>query len=572
MDGLIGKTLGPYRILERIGRGGMATVYKAYQPSLDRDVAVKVLPAHLSEEASFAKRFQREARAVAKLEHPHILAVYDSGQEGDLSFIVMRYVEAGTLKDVIGSPLELGYIADLISQIAEALDHAHEMKVVHRDVKPSNVLLDQGNWALLTDFGVAKMVEGAQKLTATGVGIGTPAYMSPEQAQGKQVDRRSDVYSLGVVLYEMLTGRVPYQAETPIAVVLKHINDPLPLPRMMNPNIPEGVERIVLKAMAKAPEDRYQTAHDLAQGLREAVRKVDAESLVLGTVAGELTQDVIVEPPRRIWRLERLRRLWWIAPVVVLAIIGGIFLRIQGVIPSPTPIPTFSLRQTGIRGSIGEVDTGMGGALTIRGVVWDSSGVVAPGVFVRLSVHEEGGGYDIEPHWHGGLYTDETGAYAFSNILLLERGIYEFWVNGGQEYGNAYENSGYSVRGFEIHSDEYVFNVTVYPLTGSTFSGKIQYEDADGVTKNFLSTPLDQYHFISLERGTNDNHEYSIGSEYITHDDTTIYLGSLAGGTYRLVFQFTRSDGTWAECSSPPIEIPPGENKQFDYIIRDCFP
>jgi hypothetical protein len=341
---------------------------------------------------------------------------------------------------------------------------------------------------------------------------------------------------------------------------------------MMNPDIPEGVERIVLKAMAKAPDDRYQTTQDLAQGLLEAVRKVDAESIVLGTVAGELTQDVMVEPPRHIWRLERLRRLWWIAPVVVLAIIGGIFLRIQGVIPSPTPTPTFSLRQTGIRGSIGEVDTGMEGALTIRGVVWDSSGVVAPGVFVTLSVHEEGGGWDIEPYWNGGLYTDETGAYAFSNILLSERGIYEFWFNGGQEYGNAYENSGYSVRGFEIHSDEYVFNVTVYPLTGSTFSGEIQYEDADGVTKNFLSTPLGQYHFVSLERGTNDNHEYSIGSEHITNDGTTIYLGSLAGGTYRLVFQFTRSDGTRAECSSPPIEIPPGENKQFDYIIRDCFP
>src|SRR3990172_1076957 len=248
----------------------MAVVYKAYQPSLDRYVALKVLPAHLTDEPGFAERFRREARAVAKLEHPHILAVHDYGQEGDLTYIAMRYVEGGTLKDLLGEPLELPLVVDLIGQIAEALDYAHEHGVIHRDVKPSNVLLDRGNWTLLTDFGVARMVEATQQLTGTGVGVGTPAYMSPEQGQGKKVDRRSDVYSLGVVLYEMLTGRVPFEAETPLAVVWKHANEPLPLPRSIKPEIPEAVERVVLKALAKERGQRFETAMDMGAAIARA--------------------------------------------------------------------------------------------------------------------------------------------------------------------------------------------------------------------------------------------------------------------------------------------------------------
>jgi serine/threonine protein kinase len=271
---LIGTTLGPYRIIEPLGRGGMAAVYKAYQPSLDRYVAIKVLPAHLTDEPGFAERFRREARAVAKLEHPHILAVYDYGQEGDLTYIAMRYVGGGTLKELLGKPLELHLVVDLIGQIAEALDYAHEHGVIHRDVKPSNVLLDRGNWALLTDFGVARMVEATQQLTGTGVGVGTPAYMSPEQGQGKKVDRRSDVYSLGIVLYEMLTGRVPFEAETPLAVVWKHANEPLPLPRSINPDIPEAMERVVLKALAKSAEDRFPKTGDLSKALSASLGEV----------------------------------------------------------------------------------------------------------------------------------------------------------------------------------------------------------------------------------------------------------------------------------------------------------
>jgi serine/threonine protein kinase len=267
---LVGQTLGQYRLVERIGRGGMATVYKAYQPSLDRYVAVKVLPTYLAHDPNFAARFRREARAIARLNHPHILPVHDFGQEGELSYIVMRYVEGGTLKKILGQPLALDRTIDILAQIGDALDYAHQQGVIHRDVKPANVLMDQGKWAFLSDFGLAKMVAASVQLTKTGVGLGTPAYMSPEQAQGKPVDAQSDIYSLGIMVFEMLTGQVPFDADTPLAVLIKHLTAPLPLPREVNPDLTDPVERVILKAVAKAPEDRFQRVGEMVEALRRA--------------------------------------------------------------------------------------------------------------------------------------------------------------------------------------------------------------------------------------------------------------------------------------------------------------
>jgi hypothetical protein len=271
MPDLIGHTLGQYRIVEQVGLGGMATVYKAFQPALDRYVAIKVLPAYYAHEPGFAERFVREAKAVARLTHPHVLPIYDFGQENGLSYIVMQYVPSGTLKDMLGQPVNLVKAAEIVEQIADALDYAHEQGIIHRDVKPSNVLMDRGRWVLLSDFGLAKMVEGSAQLTGSGVGVGTPAYMAPEQGRGLKVDRRADIYSLGIILYEMATGRVPFEAETPMAVVVKHITEPLPLPRSIRPDLPETVERIILKALAKSPGDRYELAGNLAAALRQAV-------------------------------------------------------------------------------------------------------------------------------------------------------------------------------------------------------------------------------------------------------------------------------------------------------------
>ena len=296
MSNIIGKTLGGYQIIEQIGKGGMAAIYKAFQPSLERDVAIKVLHPYYSEQdPTFIERFKREARAIAKLRHPNILMVHDFGEEENLAYIVMEYVNAGTFKDQLAEGLpSLGEIYTLISQVSEALDYAHEQGVVHRDVKPSNILMPKRDWALLTDFGLAKMV-GGSFMTQSGLTVGTPSYMSPEQGSAGKVDHRTDVYSLGVMLYEMAVGEVPYIAETPMAVVVKHIVDPLPIPRDKNPNIPEELQRIILKSLAKNPDERYQHAGDISKALKKIVKAIpdwNASTVVPVVVDDKETEQV----------------------------------------------------------------------------------------------------------------------------------------------------------------------------------------------------------------------------------------------------------------------------------------
>ena len=274
-DSLIGRKLGQYTIKEHIGSGGMATVYKGYRADIDRTVAIKILtvnPAVVNE--SLIARFKLEAKTIARLEHPHILTLYDYGVEDDLLYLVMPYLDGGSLGDRLKSddPPSLEEIAKLLSEVATALDYAHREGIIHRDIKPDNILLDKEGHALIADFGIVKIAESDNSLTATGGVVGTPAYLAPEQAGGDGITSSSDIYSLGVVIYEIVSGKKPYSAETPIQVILKHINDPVPNIRELSPALPDDLEPVMRRVLAKLPNERYATATEFSEDFTRAIR------------------------------------------------------------------------------------------------------------------------------------------------------------------------------------------------------------------------------------------------------------------------------------------------------------
>ncbi len=275
MVDLSGKTLGKYRLLQRLGSGGMAQVYRAHDPASGSEVAVKILYPHLTGNEGFVARFRREVQAAASLDHPHIIRVLDHGTDGDLSYLVMELVDGPSLKTVLEQreePLSPDEAVRLVATLADALEHAHRQGVVHRDVKPSNVLLRDGQLdsPVLTDFGVARMVE-ATVATAAGTTLGTPTYMAPEQGEGQPGDARSDIYALGVILYELLTSKPPFEAESPYALILHHIHTPPPPPRTLRPALPKALEAVTLRALAKEPAARYPSAAAFAAALRQSL-------------------------------------------------------------------------------------------------------------------------------------------------------------------------------------------------------------------------------------------------------------------------------------------------------------
>ncbi len=272
---LEGQTLGKYRVLEPLGSGGMARVYRGYHPQLDRFVAIKVLRSDLVDDEAFLGRFRREAQAVAGLRHPNIIQVYDFDAQDDIYYMVMELLDGDTLHARLNEyrvrrePMPYGDMVRILLDVLDGLAYAHQEGMVHRDIKPANVLLTRRGQAVVADFGIAQIVGGTRH-TVSGALLGTLNYMAPEQGLKGVSDARSDLYSLSVVFYEMLTRQPPYDADTPLAILMKHVNDPLPLPRDIEPSIPEAFERIVLKGLSKQPEDRYQKAAEMAQALQQA--------------------------------------------------------------------------------------------------------------------------------------------------------------------------------------------------------------------------------------------------------------------------------------------------------------
>src|SRR5262245_31136785 len=283
MTDVVGQTLGQYRVMDLIGLGGMARVYKAYQTSLARYVAIKAIPIQVDNKRdnAFVQRFTTEARLIARLTHPNIVPVHDYGEDKGWAFIVMEYISGGTLRDRMVAAeaqrrrLDLSLILNLLEQAALALECAHANGIIHRDVKPGNMLLRTEDHLLLSDFGIAAILEANKAFTRTGANIGTPQYMAPEQSMPNGVvDARSDIYALGVVLFQCVTGQLPFIADTPMGTMLKHAKEPPPRPSALAPGIPQRVERIILRALEKHPDARFQRASDMAEQLNAAAGEV----------------------------------------------------------------------------------------------------------------------------------------------------------------------------------------------------------------------------------------------------------------------------------------------------------
>ncbi|HEX6777044.1 MAG TPA: protein kinase, partial [Ktedonobacterales bacterium] len=287
MADLVGKTLGPYQIQALLGSGGMGQVYRARDPRLDREVAIKVLSATLAQEPGYSVRFQREAKAAAKLNHPNIVPVFDVGEQGGLMYLVMPLIPGGTLREYLAQrgALPLNEAVSIIEQVAGALQQAHERGMIHRDVKPANILMSAEGRALLTDFGIVRVAqsnESATPLTRIGAFVGSPEYAAPEMVTGQSADHRVDIYALGIMLYQMLTGRLPFVGSNAMALLVQRVQQEAPAPRSINPAISPAVEAVIMKAMAKTPAARYQSATELVQALKAA-----AGGQALPTLYGE---------------------------------------------------------------------------------------------------------------------------------------------------------------------------------------------------------------------------------------------------------------------------------------------
>ena len=342
MDNLVGQTLGQYQIIGLAGRGGMATVYKAYQPSLNRYVAIKVLPEFMAQDEQFVVRFRQEALAAAGLRHPNILVIHDVGQQGNVHYIAMEFLEGQTLAQVIqrSGGLDIHRVVRIIDQVASALDYAHQRGLIHRDIKPANIFIGSDDHVTLMDFGIAKALASVG-VTRTGTMVGTPEYMSPEQIEGRPVDRRSDLYALGVVLYQMLTGYVPFGGETPHAIMYAHVNKPPTPPSRLTAFVTPQVEAVVMRALAKNPAERFASAREMAQALAQGAGQplTSSEQTI---ISGRTLPGLTPPPPQRknnvLWPiLAGVGALGLIGAIVIALVIGGI-LKASGGLQTPASV------------------------------------------------------------------------------------------------------------------------------------------------------------------------------------------------------------------------------------------
>jgi serine/threonine protein kinase len=354
MSFIPGGNVGPYQVIEQLGQGGMASVYKAYHAALDRYVALKVLHLAFNEDSTFIGRFQREARVVAKLEHPNIVPVYDYAEHEGRPYLVMKFIEGDTLKARLGAgPLSAKEIEQVVETVGSALGYAHRQGVLHRDVKPSNVLISIENVMYLADFGLARIAQSGESTLSADSIMGTPQYISPEQAMGKKdLDAKTDIYSFGVMLYELVVGQVPFNADTPFSIIHDHIYTPLPLPQAVNSNVPEPVQRVLLKSLAKNRDDRFNTVEELIGAFKSAwleagipMRGSDISVVTPAVSAGKPTRGVEkarVENPLK--RQKQTRFSWMWAGVGLVAFLclcfGFLALRNTATETANAPVPT----------------------------------------------------------------------------------------------------------------------------------------------------------------------------------------------------------------------------------------
>jgi predicted Ser/Thr protein kinase len=324
MAGLVGKVIGGYRILGEIGQGGMATVYKAWDRRSRRVVAVKFLSPFLSRDPKFRARFRREARLLQELRHPKIVPVLDYGEERDLIYLVMPYITVGTLEERLGQgPIQVEDGRKIMAQVSSAIQFAHDHGIIHRDIKPANILIDERHNAWLSDFGFARAHDRPSSISGSTI-IGTPAYMAPEQILGHHVTPRADQYALGVILFQLSTGRLPFQADTPMGQALKHATEPLPRPRAINPRLPDAVEAVLVRALSKDPNFRFGSVAEFFQAFDGALdRSIDAAT-------GRLKPGAVGKPPKPI----RLKPAAGAGPTLA----GRTLVALKRVLPNPTRV------------------------------------------------------------------------------------------------------------------------------------------------------------------------------------------------------------------------------------------